>query len=474
MPAAASSSMSAWISAFAPTSTPRVGSSRIRIGHRAASHFVSTIFCWLPPESAAAGVSRPRRLHAQPLEVRLRRRLLDRAGVMNPSRASRGRIDSVALSSTFIDSTSPCRLRSSGTRPMPSAIARAAPSMPQRLAADRDRAASRADRARTAPAPPRIVPAPTSPAKPTTSPARTENDTSLKPAGLDSFSTRSTSSPALASDVRREVLLEPAADHHLDERRRGRATPIGTRGDVPAVAQHGDRVAQPEDLLEPVADVDAGDAALFRRVDQRVEPVGFVLRQAAGRLVEDDQPRALPIAAAICSICCWPIVSSPTGRVDVERRVDRRQHRRRRGAASRLREHEPRRASAASRGRGSRRPTGSRRTRAPGGPSRRRRRARRSARRTARRWPSISDPAGVRRVDAGEELAERALAGAVLAAERVARARGDLEADVVERDDPGKRSGSTVRRTRPHSCDSVTAAAPGTPSGTSVKPHVSS
>ena len=60
--------------------------------------------------------------------------------LMNPSRASRGRIDSVAFSSTFIDSTSPCRLRSSGTRPMPAAIARGAPSMTQRLAADEDAA----------------------------------------------------------------------------------------------------------------------------------------------------------------------------------------------------------------------------------------------------------------------------------------------------------------------------------------------
>ena len=45
LPFDASSSMSAWISALAPTSTPRVGSSRIRMRQPAASHFASTIFC---------------------------------------------------------------------------------------------------------------------------------------------------------------------------------------------------------------------------------------------------------------------------------------------------------------------------------------------------------------------------------------------------------------------------------------------
>ncbi len=104
-----------------------------------------------------------------------------------------------------------------------------------------------------------------------------------------------------------------------------------------------------------------------------------------------------------------------------------------------LREHEAERATAAYRGRGSRRPTGCRRTRAPGAPSRRRPRAHRSG---------CAKPHGpcrrsaiapvVRRVNAREDLAERALARAVLAAERVARARGDLEADVVQRDDAGK------------------------------------
>ena len=54
------------------------------------------------------------------------------------------------------------------------------------------------------------------------------------------------------------------------------------------------------------------------------------------------------------------------------------------------------------------------------------------------------DLALVRHDDAGEDLPERALAGAVLAAERVAGARSDLERDVVERDDARKALGDVV------------------------------
>ena len=48
-PCAASSPISAWISAFAPTSTPRVGSSRKRTRGVAAVQRPMTTFCWFPP-----------------------------------------------------------------------------------------------------------------------------------------------------------------------------------------------------------------------------------------------------------------------------------------------------------------------------------------------------------------------------------------------------------------------------------------
>ena len=55
IPRAARSAIMAWTSAFDCTSMPCVGSSRIRSDGAVASHFASTTFCWLPPESAETG-----------------------------------------------------------------------------------------------------------------------------------------------------------------------------------------------------------------------------------------------------------------------------------------------------------------------------------------------------------------------------------------------------------------------------------
>ena len=55
MPCAARSEIMPWTSAFDCTSMPCVGSSRIRSDGAVASHFASTTFCWLPPESAETG-----------------------------------------------------------------------------------------------------------------------------------------------------------------------------------------------------------------------------------------------------------------------------------------------------------------------------------------------------------------------------------------------------------------------------------
>src|SRR5436309_9189477 len=56
IPSWASSSMIWWTSAFAPTSRPRVGSSRMKTRGRVFSHLLRTTFCWLPPESDPAAV----------------------------------------------------------------------------------------------------------------------------------------------------------------------------------------------------------------------------------------------------------------------------------------------------------------------------------------------------------------------------------------------------------------------------------
>src|SRR5215218_1709182 len=53
------------------------------------------------------------------------------------------------------------------------------------------------------------------------------------------------------------------------------------------------------------------------------------------------------------------------------------------------------------------------------------------------------DSPGIDGVDAGERLSKRALARAVLAAERMARPRRHVERDVFERQRPGKTLGDT-------------------------------
>ena len=58
-PSCASSLIRRWISALAPTSMPRVGSSMIRTRGAVASHLLSTTFCWLPPDSFSTTCSVP-------------------------------------------------------------------------------------------------------------------------------------------------------------------------------------------------------------------------------------------------------------------------------------------------------------------------------------------------------------------------------------------------------------------------------
>ena len=62
------------------------------------------------------------------------------------------------------------------------------------------------------------------------------------------------------------------------------------------------------------------------------------------------------------------------------------------------------------------------------------------------------DAALVGRVNARQQLAERALPGAVLAAERVAGSRGYLEGDAIESDHAGKTLGDAVEPDRGHRC----------------------
>ena len=57
LPSPASLVISEWISALAPTSMPRVGSSTIRISGSVSSQRPTRTFCWLPPDRFWIGVS---------------------------------------------------------------------------------------------------------------------------------------------------------------------------------------------------------------------------------------------------------------------------------------------------------------------------------------------------------------------------------------------------------------------------------
>ena len=57
--------------------------------------------------------------------------------------------------------------------------------------------------------------------------------------------------------------------------------------DAPAVAQDGDAVAEPEDLVEPVGDVDDGDAVAPEEVDDPEQALDLARLERRGRLVHD-------------------------------------------------------------------------------------------------------------------------------------------------------------------------------------------
>ena len=60
--------------------------------------------------------------------------------------------------------------------------------------------------------------------------------------------------------------------------------------DLLAVLEHRDGVAEVEDLLEPVGDVDDRDAAVGEAADDRVEQLDLVVGERRGRLVHLDDP----------------------------------------------------------------------------------------------------------------------------------------------------------------------------------------
>ena len=113
-PSAARSETIRCTSAFAATSIPRVGSSRIRIRGRVASHFAITTFCWLPPDKSFTTCSR--------VAMRMRSEetyeSVSSSSFLRPRKARKRRrarwTASVRFSRTFMGRTRACTLRSSG------------------------------------------------------------------------------------------------------------------------------------------------------------------------------------------------------------------------------------------------------------------------------------------------------------------------------------------------------------------------
>ncbi len=90
----------------------------------------------------------------------------------------------------------------------------------------------------------------------------------------------------------RVEVLHLAADHHRDHLVRGElAGAVG--GHRPAVAQHGDAVRDLEDLLQAVADVDGRHAPRPQLADDGQQPLRIRLGQGGGGLVEDEDARVL-------------------------------------------------------------------------------------------------------------------------------------------------------------------------------------
>ncbi len=137
-----------------------------------------------------------------------------------------------------------------------------------------------------------VRPAPTKPAKPRTSPACNENENVLKFTGTGEIFHAEQFFAGFGLQVTREICFQCATDHHLDQRVLVEVL-HGFCSYVLTVAQHGDRVAQLVNLFEAMRHVDGRHALFLQPLDQFKQVLGFRLRQAARRLVENQDARAM-------------------------------------------------------------------------------------------------------------------------------------------------------------------------------------
>src|SRR3569833_1032666 len=83
-------------------------------------------------------------------------------------------------------------------------------------------------------------------------------------------------------------LLDGPIDHQRHQLILGGVLDVA-RAHQSAVAQDGDAIGEVENLLEPMADVDDGDAAVAKPADERKKLRGFLPGEISGRLIKDQK-----------------------------------------------------------------------------------------------------------------------------------------------------------------------------------------
>ena len=262
---------------------------------------------------------------------------------------------------------------------------------------------------------------------------------------------------------RREGDVERAPEHRRDQAVGGL---LGGRRrlHVAPVLEHGDRVAQGEHVAEDVRDVDHGHAVVAQLARDLQQPVGLVAGQRRGRLVHDDQPRVAHELAQDLDLLLVGRAQRPHGRRRARAKADALGQL---GEALALLGAVDEAAAAqldAEEDVVEDRQVGGERELLLDDPDAV---ADGVARRAmAHRLAVDEDLARVGRHRAGDDLAQRRLAGAVLAHERVDLARRDLEADVLQR-----HRGAVALVDAPHRArgarplDTVDPPEPGVPAG---------
>ena len=250
---------------------PRVGSSTISSVGLRASHFASTAFCWLPPESVQTGfVSRPYFSCSRSAQSVAKRRSAPRG--MSPARRTLSSDASAMLRSIEKSITSPCWRRSSGTS--------ADAGRHRRRRRARRQATGR--RSRPSPASQRSIP-------------KIARATSRPPGADEAREGDDLAAPNLERDVGEDALARQPVDLQ-DDARPARSGTFGKsasmsrptiarmidcdrelldrlRQDVAAVAHDGDALADREDLLEPVRDEEHRAPARAQRLDDAEQPL---------------------------------------------------------------------------------------------------------------------------------------------------------------------------------------------------------